>query len=84
MGGIQVIKTAFSFLFKVKLFQLLLWLDFESTNEKKIEGEAQKKGGRVLQDRGITSVSRKQFVKQPAVSQGRRSVSSLFCNSVIC
>mgnify|MGYP001859509215 CR=1 FL=1 len=46
LEGIQVIKTAFSFLFKVKLFQHLFWLDFESANEKqKIEGEAQKKGG---------------------------------------
>lgn len=32
---IQVIKTAFSFLFKIKLFQLLFWLDFEPVNGKK-------------------------------------------------
>lgn len=29
LKGIQVIKTAFSFLLKVKIFQLLFWLDFE-------------------------------------------------------
>lgn len=32
---ILVIKPAFAFLFKIKLFQLLFWLDFEPVNEKK-------------------------------------------------
>lgn len=88
LEGIQVIKTAFSFLFKVKLFQLLFWLDFESVNEKqKLEGEVQKKGERGfgngrLQDKRSTCMSRKQSVKEPVVSQGCRPDSSPFC--VVC
>lgn len=39
---IQVIKTAFSFLFK--LFQLLFWLDFEPVNEKNRRGSTEKGG----------------------------------------
>lgn len=40
---ILVIKPAFAFLFKIKLFQLLFWLDFEPVNEKKrTEEEVQK------------------------------------------
>lgn len=35
MEEIQVIKLAFSSLFKIKLFRLLFWLDFKPVNEKK-------------------------------------------------
>lgn len=67
MEEIQVIKTAFSFLFK--LFQLLFWLDFEPVNEKNRRGSTEK-GGREevrelsnlrLQDTGSTCMSREQL-----------------------
>lgn len=90
---IQVIKPAFFFLFEIKLFQLLFWLDFELVNEK-TEEEVQRR--EIEEWRRLVTwacrteetqlMSREQVRKEPVVSQEAIIPigSSLCCKSRNC